>query len=80
MTGHAAEQRACPEICQLVNTMRASVPDRRHDTAIWKFTAVQHFACFPTTTAQPWRVTSTLPRSTDSEAVELPITGFNIAI
>ena len=33
-------------ISQLVNTMKSSVSDHRLDTAIWKFTAAQHFVCF----------------------------------
>ena len=35
---------------------------------------------FPTTFPQPWRVNINVTRSTDSEAVELPIIGFNIVI
>ena len=49
MAGHAAQQHVlleCPGICQLVNTMKSSIPDHRLDTTIWKFTGTQHFACF----------------------------------
>ena len=49
MAGHAAQQHVlleCPGICQLVNTMKSSIPDHRLDTAIWRFTAAQHFAYF----------------------------------
>ena len=47
MAGHASQQHVlleCPAICQLVNTMKSSVPDHRLATAIWKFTATQYFA------------------------------------
>ena len=49
MAGHAAQQHVlleCPRICQLLNTMKSSIPAHRFHTAIWKFTAGQHFACF----------------------------------
>ena len=49
MAGHAAQQHVlveCPGICQLVNATKASIPDHRLDTAIWNFTAAQHFANF----------------------------------
>ena len=63
MAGHAAQQHVlleCPGICQLVNTLKSSIPDHRLHAAIWKFTAAQHFAPFPATTPQPWHVTSTI--------------------
>ena len=47
--GYAAQSHMlskCPGICRLVNTMKASIPDHRLDTAIWKFTPAQHFAYF----------------------------------
>ena len=62
MAGHAAQQQVlleCLGMCQLVNTMKSSIPSHILTTAIWKFTAAQHFALFRATTPQPWRVTST---------------------
>ena len=49
MTGHATQQHVlleCLGICQLVNSMRSSIPDHKLDTPTWGFTAVQHFAYF----------------------------------
>ena len=49
MTGHAAQQHVlleCPGICQLVNTMKSSIPDHQLDTPIWRLTAAQNFAYF----------------------------------
>ena len=46
-TGHATQQRVLlefPGICSLINNMKASISDHELDTAIWKFTAAQHFA------------------------------------
>ena len=45
MAGHAAEQRVlleCHGTCQLVSTMKSSVPDHRLDVTIWEFTAARH--------------------------------------
>ena len=49
MTGHATQQHVlleCPGICQVINNMRASIPDHQLDTTIWRFTAAQHFVYF----------------------------------
>ena len=79
MAGRAAQQHVlleCPGICQLVHTMKSSIPDHRLDTAIWKFTAAQHFAHFQR------RLRShgvSHQHYTLSEAVELPIIAFNTA-
>ena len=47
---HAQNGRTCSSATRawnvLVNTMKSSIPDCRLDTAIWNFTATQHFACF----------------------------------
>ena len=48
MTGHAMQQHVlleCPGICQMVNTMKSSIPNHQLDTPIWTFTAAPHFAC-----------------------------------
>ena len=78
MAGHAAQQHVlleCPGICQLVDTMKSSVPDHRLDTAIWKFTAP-----FNTSPVSCDNSPALAYRSTDSEAVALSIIGLNIAI
>ena len=49
----------CPGICQLGSTLKSSIPDHRLDTAIWRFTAAQHFADFQRQLPQPRRITST---------------------
>ena len=49
MTVHAMQQHVlleCPGICQLVNTMKSSIPDHKLDTPIWRFTAAHHSAYF----------------------------------
>ena len=82
MAGHAAQQHVllqCPGICQLVNTLKSSIPDHRLAAASRKFTAGQHFAYFQRNSAG-LACHVNITRSTDSEAVEPPIIGFNIAI
>ena len=80
VTGHAAQQHVlleCPGICQLLNTMKSSIPGHRLDTAIWRFTTAQHFA-FCQRQLRSLGVSHqhyTLP---GSEAVALLIIGFNI--
>ena len=77
-TGHATQQHVLLqrlEICQLVNTMNSSILD----TAIVRFTAAQHFACSSDSSAA-LACHINITRSTDYEAVELPIIGFSIVI
>ena len=77
MAGHAAQQHVfcTPENSQLVKTETSSVLD--HDS-IQEFghSLLLPLRHFPATTPEPWRVTSNVIRSTDTEAVELPIIGF----
>ena len=81
-TGRASQQHVLlerPGICQLVNTMKSSVPDHKLGTPIWRFTAAQLFAYFQ---RQPAALACRInvARSSDFEAVELPIIGFSIVI
>ena len=69
MAGHAAQQHVlleCPGICQLVRTMKSSIPDHRLDCSNLEIHCCSKPRLFRATTPQHWRVTSTLhaPRTT----------------
>ena len=61
MASHAAQQHVlleCPGICQLVNTMKSLVPDRRYSNL--EIHCCSTLCLFPATTQQLWRLTLTL--------------------
>ena len=58
--------------------MKASIPDHKLDTAIWKIAPAQHFA-FSSDSSAAWAFHTNITRSTGSEAVAQPIIGFSIA-
>ena len=79
MACHAAQQLMlldCPGISQLVNTMISSIPDHRHDAAIWTCTATQHFA-YSNDNSATSACQINVTWATDVEAVELPMICFN---
>ena len=74
MTGHAAQQHVlleCPGVCQLINTMKASIPDHRLDTAIRKFTPAQHTPPISSDSSTALACYINITRSTGAEEVAL---------